>query len=213
MNHALSVTPNNISETLRWIADGPCVEVPKFNGYKINGVHFSTKCRDDVRTVQNSGVYLLADAMQVASSKDKNPVITDMVFYGVIQEIWELDYYKFRLPIFKCDWVENQNGIKIDELGFTLVNLSRLSHKPDKFVLGRQVKQVFYVEDPADSRWSVVLSTPDRDDIRWEDELGNTTFDLQPFTTSLPPVETFDDIVGETGTEYVRPGGEGIWID
>ncbi|KAL8541459.1 hypothetical protein ACS0TY_002649 [Phlomoides rotata] len=43
-----------------------------------------------------------------------------MTFYGVIDEIWELDYYNFRIPIFKCIWVDNNNGIKVDDLGFTL---------------------------------------------------------------------------------------------
>ncbi|TYK30847.1 transposase [Cucumis melo var. makuwa] len=36
--------------------------------------------------------------MQVSSSKDKNPVIKDMSFYGLIQEIWELNYNTFDVP-------------------------------------------------------------------------------------------------------------------
>lgn len=57
-----------------------------------------------------------------------------MWFYGVIQEIWVLDYTKFMVPIFKCDWVAD-SGIKVDELGFTLVNLSKVGHKRDQFVV------------------------------------------------------------------------------
>ncbi|TYK08873.1 putative serine/threonine-protein kinase nek2 [Cucumis melo var. makuwa] len=55
--------------------------------------------------------------MQVSSSKDKNPVIGDMSFYGVIQEIWELNYNTFNVSVFKCDWVQNSGGVRIDELG------------------------------------------------------------------------------------------------
>ncbi|KAL8539307.1 hypothetical protein ACS0TY_001075 [Phlomoides rotata] len=62
--------------------------------------------------------------MQVASVKDKNHIVSDMTFYGVIDEIWELDY--FRIPIFKCIWVDNKSGINVDDLGFTLVNLNKI---------------------------------------------------------------------------------------
>lgn len=37
--------------------------------------------------IQNSGVSLVAKTMQRASVKDKNLVVSDMVFYGVIGEI------------------------------------------------------------------------------------------------------------------------------
>ena len=84
----------------------------KYQGYEINGYRFHTKERDDLRVVQNSGVYLEANTFQISSTKDKNPVVANMSFYGVIQEIWELDYNKFKIPVFKCDWVENNHGIK-----------------------------------------------------------------------------------------------------
>lgn len=106
--------------------------------------------RDDLRSTQSSGVYLVADTMQVASARDQRPITDDMSFYGVITEIWELDYGQFRIPIFKCDWVENGRGVKVDDLGFTLVNLNRKGHMNDAFVLGTCVEQIFYVDDPAD---------------------------------------------------------------
>ncbi|KAA0025485.1 uncharacterized protein E5676_scaffold1112G00460 [Cucumis melo var. makuwa] len=70
------------------------------SGYKLNiidhSVHgyeircsYHTKFRDDHRTVQNSGIMLVATTMQVSSAKDKNPVIGDMSFYGIIEDIWE----------------------------------------------------------------------------------------------------------------------------
>ncbi|KAI5348109.1 hypothetical protein L3X38_000996 [Prunus dulcis] len=65
------------------------------------GIKFNIKAQDDVRTTQNSGVYLLAQTMQVASAKDKNSILSNMGFYGVIQEIWDLDYQKFTIPVFR----------------------------------------------------------------------------------------------------------------
>ncbi|KAI5343395.1 hypothetical protein L3X38_011271 [Prunus dulcis] len=75
--------------------------VPLYRSYLIKGIKFNIKAQDDVRTTQNSGVYLLAHTMQVASAKDKNPILSNMGFYGVIQEIWDLDYQKFTIPVFR----------------------------------------------------------------------------------------------------------------
>ena len=112
----------------------------KYSSYQVHGVMFNTKERDNVRCVQNSGVTIVAKIMQVSSAKDKNPIESDMVFYGVIEEIWELDYHSFRIPMFKCLWVENNSGIKVDDLGFTLVNFNKIGFKSDSFILGRQAK-------------------------------------------------------------------------
>ena len=85
-----------------------------------------------------------------------------MCYYGVINEIWTLDYHMFNIPVFKCDWVDSNGGVKVDELGVTLVNLNRVGHKSDSFVLATQVKQVFFVPDQVDERWSIVQFTSDK---------------------------------------------------
>ena len=56
--------------------------------------------------MQNSGVTLEAESMQFSNSKDNNPVMASISYYGVIEEIWEVDYIKFRVPVFKCIWVD-----------------------------------------------------------------------------------------------------------
>ncbi|CAL2229174.1 unnamed protein product [Prunus armeniaca] len=200
---------------LRWLAAGPSMSVPSYRSYLINGVKFNTKAQDDVRTVQNSGVYLLAHTMQVASAKDKNPIVCNMGFYGVIQEIWDLDYQKFRIPVLRCDWIDNTSGLVVDELGFTLVDLSKIGHRNDQFVMASQVKQVFYVDDPMHRGWSVVLSMPNREynNVISDDVLGDTRIECEPFTRGIPNVDTFDDLVGEFGNENIRDGCEDIWID
>jgi hypothetical protein len=61
--------------------------------------------------------------------------------YGVIQETIILDYYGVKYPLFKCDWVDVQkkNGVKVDEIGFTMVNLKKYLSKDilkyDPFIL------------------------------------------------------------------------------
>ncbi|KAA0060215.1 hypothetical protein E6C27_scaffold386G00370 [Cucumis melo var. makuwa] len=127
-----------------------------YGGYMVNGCSYHTKSRDDHRTVQNSGIMLVATTMQVSSAKDKNPAIGDMSFYGIIEDIWEVSYNTFNTVLFKCKWVENKNGVRIDDLHFTLVNLSRIGHSSDSFIIATHGQQVFYVSDPVDPRWSVV---------------------------------------------------------
>ena len=143
------------------IAEGPNKDVPTFSGYRIDGVTFSTKDRDDMRQVQCSGVCLDVDLM-VVHGKEKNIEHTLHIFYGVITSIWELDYNHFRVPIFHCKWVDMNKGIKVDDLGYILVNLNRLGFSNDPFMLGNHVKQVCFINDPLDKLWSVVLTLPDK---------------------------------------------------
>ena len=83
----------------------------------------------------------MAKTLQVASAKDSKPMTTEMIFYGVIKEIWMLDYTFFKIPVFKYDWVDSKNSVKVDELGFTSVDLSRIGRKFDSFILASQAKQ------------------------------------------------------------------------
>lgn len=89
-----------------------------------------------------------------------------MVFYGIIQEIWEFDYQAFRVVVFKCDWVEHNSGVRVDVLDFTLVNLKIIGFKFYSFILGCQAKQVFYVEDPQNPLWYVILSCPNKEYLK-----------------------------------------------
>lgn len=44
-----------------------------------------------------------------------------MFYDGVINEIWDLNYHMFRIPLLKIDWVKNNGGF-----GFMLVDLNCL---------------------------------------------------------------------------------------
>lgn len=205
---------SQISTKLKWMAHGPSKSVLKYQSYLINGVTYNTKERDNLRVVQNSGVSLVAKTMQVSSAKDKNPIVTDMTFYGVIREIWELDYQAFRMVVFKCDWVENNGGVRVDDLRFTLVNLKRIGFKLDSFILGCQAKQVFYVEDPQDPIWSVVLSCPNKEyrEMISGAELEDIALSYQAFNNELPQMNLNDDR-DENEPSCVRQDCDGIWVN
>ncbi|RVW14944.1 hypothetical protein CK203_109760 [Vitis vinifera] len=100
----------------------------------------------------------------------------------------------FTILIFKCDWIDNKNGIKVDELGFTLVDFSKIGHKLDPFILASQAKQIFYVEDQLDPKWSIVLSIPPKDfkNIEGLDDFTDNCMVHHPFISSMPEFESFD---------------------
>ncbi|XP_024042011.1 uncharacterized protein LOC112099137 [Citrus clementina] len=146
-----------VDKKVWWLANKPRSSVVTYDGYCINGFNFATRDRDSNRITQNSGVYVVANTLQISSSKDKNPHSGDMPFYGVVSEIWQLDYLGVKNVLFKCDWVDDR-GVNVDELGFTVVNLDRIGYKSDYFILARHAKQVFYVKDQLDNSKSVVCS-------------------------------------------------------
>jgi len=105
------------SETLIWLANRLKFDVICCTSYEINNSTFYTKSLDDKSTIQNSGVSLEAESLQFSTSKDQNHVFGSMTYYGVIQEIWEVDYTLFTIPPFKCKWVDNKSAVKMDESG------------------------------------------------------------------------------------------------
>ena len=59
--------------------------------------------------------------------------------------------------LFKCDWIDDIKGKKIDEFKMTLVNFSHLLYNDNDvlnelFILISQAKQVCYISDPIESR-------------------------------------------------------------
>ncbi|KAL6584166.1 hypothetical protein OROMI_003455 [Orobanche minor] len=128
-------------DSLIWLlANKPQSSVVTLEGYYVNGFSFATRGRDDNRVTQNIGVHIVAKAVQISSSKDKNPYTGDTHFYGKIAEFWQLDYLGVRKVLFKF----------IDEFGMTVVNLDRIGYKSDSFILAGHAKQVFYVKDQLD---------------------------------------------------------------
>uniref|UniRef100_A0A803N9G7 DUF4216 domain-containing protein n=1 Tax=Chenopodium quinoa TaxID=63459 RepID=A0A803N9G7_CHEQI len=118
-----------ISDRLKSLAFGPNFNATYYSGYVINGCTFYTRFQDQQSTMQNSGVTLEAEALHFASAKDKNPVSGLMRYYGVIEEICELHYSTFSGPVFKCQWVDNNNGVEHSNFGLTLVDLNKFGHK------------------------------------------------------------------------------------
>ncbi|GKF46309.1 hypothetical protein Tco_0136111 [Tanacetum coccineum] len=134
----LAISKESVSETVRWISYGPHTTVVKYDAYNINGYTFRTKCHDAGKVYQNSGVSVEAIDLHIS----KEVATTRQAFYyGVLQEIWVLDYRFRQILLFKCDWVNHRaGGVKHDNLGYTLVDLNNLGHKVDLFILALQAR-------------------------------------------------------------------------
>jgi hypothetical protein len=110
----------------------------KFQAYHINGYTFYTRDQDRKTTHQSSGVRI--DAMDNNNNKNS--------YYGVIKEIWVLEYGPLNIPLFLCQWVKlTGGGIRKDQYGMTIVDLTKIGFKDEPLVLAKNVHQVFYVKD------------------------------------------------------------------
>ena len=54
----------------------------------------------------------------------------DVIYYNVLKDIIELDYWVDKIvTLFKYDWVHSSKGVKVDSLGFNLVETRmRMTH-------------------------------------------------------------------------------------
>jgi hypothetical protein len=119
-----------------------------YQGYDINGYMFYTEQQDKKRTYQNGGACV--DAYDVMG-QDKN------MYYGQMQEIWELDFHGFKISLFRCNWVDAIKGVVHDKYGFISIDLNRQGYKSEPFVLAKHIAQLFYILDITNKRLKVVI--------------------------------------------------------
>ncbi|XP_022002359.1 uncharacterized protein LOC110899776 [Helianthus annuus] len=194
----------DFDKTVERLGRGPDVRVTTYQGYDINGYTFYTKDQDEKSTMQNSGVTVIASRAEFDNNNHSSRIrIAKDSYYGVIQEIWELNYHAFEIPVFKCKWVNNHTGVIVDKYGFTQVDLTTNSYASEPFILAKQVTQVFFVNDLSKRRYHIVLQGKRRilgvDDVVDEEEY-NQFDDLPPFSIDVQPVNDANDHT----TAYLR---------
>ena len=89
--------------------------------------HSHTEERDKKTSYQNNSVRI--ECMTV-NEADKR------VYYGTIKEIWELDYVKVKVALFKCAWIP-LGQVRIDEYRKSCVNRTMMAYHADPFILAR----------------------------------------------------------------------------
>jgi hypothetical protein len=167
------------SEYLKKLAHDPIFTIVTYQGYDINGYTFYTEQQDKKNTYQNSGVRVDAyDDMD----QEKN------MYYGQIQEIWEVDFHGFKIPLFHCNWVDVIKGVVQDKFGFISIDLNRQGYKSEPFMLAKYVAQVFYVPYIINKRLKVVIHGKWWI-IRVDNVIDEEEFDqfdeIPPFITSM----------------------------
>ncbi|GAV74203.1 DUF4216 domain-containing protein/Transpos_assoc domain-containing protein, partial [Cephalotus follicularis] len=121
---------------------------------------------------------------------------------------------------FRCNWINNQQGKKDDEFKFTLVNFNHLLYNNDllgdePFILAEQAEQVWYVQDPTEPDWHVVVPLTARDKF----DMYSSEDSVHPI--GIPQVQPFSmqelDNIGPNRTHnvvsWVREGIDGETID
>ncbi|KAI3496562.1 hypothetical protein L1887_38927 [Cichorium endivia] len=207
-----SLGRGNVDRLVKVLGFGPQNVVSTYQSYDLNGYTFYTQEQDKKSTLQNSGVTLIAMSTEYSSENHEGrSIIAKDSYYGVIQEIWELKYdSSVVVPMFKCKWVDNRRGVKVDDDGFTLVNFSTRGYVSEPFILAKQANQVFFVEDPKDTRWHIVLHGKRRilgvENVVDEEEY-NQFDDLPPFSIGIPSSD-----VDINATVYLRSDhSEGLY--
>nr|GEX33247.1 hypothetical protein [Tanacetum cinerariifolium] len=135
---------------------------------------FHTKSHDNRCKTQNNDVSLTTLTPSFASSRDKNPVLGNVEYYGRVLEIIKLDYWsKFKVVLFRCKCYQ----VEKDELGLSCVNFNKLCCSDDPFVMPFQVHHVFYVPDPIHDGLHYVVNRVPRDLFDFEDESSENVGD------------------------------------
>ena len=104
---------DNDSKTLRLLAIGSNLNVPTLKGYDINYYSFYIKLQDEKSSIQNNGVSVDGHSNNFCSASDNNLIQLSMPYYGVIEDIWKLDYDEFRVFVFKCQWVNGNTKVDL----------------------------------------------------------------------------------------------------
>jgi hypothetical protein len=101
---------------IRNIAAGPLFTVTRYEGMDINGYTFYTMTQDKKSVYQNSGVRV---RIVIYDSHDDDDDTETDTYYGQIEEIWELDYARLEVALFRCRWVTNgKRAVSKDKYGY-----------------------------------------------------------------------------------------------
>ena len=83
--------------------------------------------------------------------------------------------------MFKCEWFDVQHvgtGYKVDSYSITSVKANRRLNTDEPFILACQAEQVFYVEDPNDQNWLVVMKNYPRDLYNMPTQMEDDVYEL-----------------------------------
>ncbi|XP_027940215.1 uncharacterized protein LOC114194288 [Vigna unguiculata] len=176
-------------DDLKFLAMGPIDCAKRYNAYNVNGFKFRTLERDHGLKTQNSGIFGTFGTRSYASSIDNQMQFGGVPYYGKLVDRIEINYNgRFSVTLFKCMWADTttSRGIITDDLGFRLVNFTRLIHIGDNdddepYIQAAEAQMVYYVVDELDKNWSIPVHLKPRDlyDIGGDNDV--TFHECEPF--------------------------------
>ena len=90
---------------------GPNDSVVMYQGYDINAYTFYTRKQD-----KKSACYEQNKQMDT--------------YYGIIEEIWVLEYGEFKVPLFCCKWVRPR-AVSMNKDGVTTMDLNSMGYREE----------------------------------------------------------------------------------
>ena len=118
IEHNIECKGDTLLMNLKQLAKGPNIVGMQYKGLLVNGFRFHVRELEKKRKTQNSEVMVNATTSSFASSKDNNPLMSDLDYFGIFTNIIEL-YYKERRRVlfFECDWVSKGKRLSNMRIG------------------------------------------------------------------------------------------------
>ncbi|CAA7021406.1 unnamed protein product [Microthlaspi erraticum] len=147
---------------LQELVGGPLSETISWPMYCTRGYVFKRRTQFNNRQTVNDGVYctrgyVFKRRTQFNNRQTVNDGVvvhtTDVDYYGVLEDILEVEYpgyINLKCVLFKFHWYDptSKRGVRLTELGVTVINSSRKLNKYDPFIIASQADQVCYLPYP-----------------------------------------------------------------
>ncbi|KAH9324812.1 hypothetical protein KI387_004990, partial [Taxus chinensis] len=171
------------------------------------GKHFRIEKMDKLRCTFDCGISAYFDVV------DSGNIETKTKYYGILEDIMELDFRAFRKVIFLVKWFSliekgNNRTIYMHDNGFPMIKTSDFMDTDEPYVFPEQCEQIFIIQDMQNPNWSSVIEH----NPRWNRHasfINTTNVDIidEDETYSNDEVEIMDEIgehVQEQELEHIE---------
>ena len=156
----------NVDDMAVVLAFPPYSNILTFRSCTAFGYHYRAAESDTAEGFRtyDCGIALTCTQACRSSRADGNVVEATLSYVGILREILQLMYQQTPVILFRGSWVPpNEHGnatLKRDRYGFWMANFRR-RHRANQqpYVFPAQVKQVFFMDDPVEDGWKVVLQS------------------------------------------------------
>ncbi|XP_059075535.1 uncharacterized protein LOC131875398 [Cryptomeria japonica] len=137
-------------------------EVTYYKGMWNFGYHFRIKKVDEKRQTYDCGVSASFEVECCSHANDRQPIRSTLRYYGVLEDIIQLDFMSFKKVIFHVEWyklikVGEEKTIFMHSNGFHMINTSRFEATSEPYVFPNQCDQIFLIPNLEQPGWSFVI--------------------------------------------------------